>query len=171
MCFTLEEISEHRADCWQCTRADFSQIITAQITIYNCIIKCCLSIGWQRSRSEGWTISMPIFRYRPIVPRDSSAFLPIEKAINEIRVNYNMSIQDIKRTLSTTLADLRQIFGDKGSPFDVDQVGNGLFSVSNSEFDVVAYLTYIGPPLVDCILYQSRSARCSTPLLLSRHVY
>lgn len=120
-----EEEYTHQPECPRSRYADYSRIVTAQLTVCNQLLRFCAMIGWEESRKAGWYGLRPVLRCRNIVPEDAPAFSLLNAAFLQLGSD-EISSGDIKSLLDTTLRDLRLLLSGGTSPVDTTISGLSL---------------------------------------------
>jgi hypothetical protein len=121
----------HNKDCPSFRHAKYSRSVATQFMVYSRFVGFCIQAGWQSSRGGGWNTIAPVLRYRAVVSRDSPAFKILQDATTSVysTISSRPSSTAVSEILATTSLNLQCIFGNEASPTDIDEDGNGIFSV------------------------------------------
>jgi hypothetical protein len=129
-----EKVYAHRPQCPLFTHGEFSKSIAAQFTVYSSVVSACVQIGWQWARIRGWNTVAPHLRYRAVVlAGHSPAFIHLVTATRSIGKDYEKGDQEgLGQLLETTVLALLKCFGERSSPTDVTEYGQGIFVASTA---------------------------------------
>jgi hypothetical protein len=130
-----EEVYAHRPQCPLFAHGEFSKRTAAQFTVYSHVVSACVQIGWQYARIRGWNTVAPHLRYRAVVSENTSpAFMHLHHARDSIERNYEKGDQEgLGQLLETTVLALLKCFGERSSPTDVNEFGQGLLWASTAK--------------------------------------
>lgn len=139
--YQVEENYEHGQDCSRYAHGDYSRVNATHFRIYTRIVKCCVIVGWQQSRTAGWLSLAPIIRYRTMVPWDAPPFEIFQR--RSVTFGQSFGSKDDINVLKSVLVDLRHFFRQGWDPVVVNPAGKGIFSVRDSCGGPESILTFV----------------------------